>query len=535
MAEIDNSSALDEVISEAGEGAASPLPPHQSLTGKPLNRTLITFSSMAATIMQALDSTIANVALPRMQGTLSATQDQMSWVLTSYIIAAAIMIPLTGWLAGRFGRKRVFLISIVGFTVSSALCGIATSLPEIVIFRLLQGMSGAALVPLSQALLFDINPPENHGKAMAMWGVGVTLGPVLGPLLGGWLTENYSWNWVFFINVPIGIIAFLGLSASMPETRPHNQPFDFTGFISLSLFMGALQLCLDRGELKDWFSSPEIILEALVSMTALYTFLVHSLTHRHPFVSLKLFADANFLTANVFIFLIGAVLFATLALVPPMLQNDMNYPVMMSGIVTAPRGAGTMLSMMVVGRLVGRYDPRLIIATGLGLMAFSLWQMMDFNLLMDQNLIVISGILQGFGIGLAYVPVSTVAFATLDPGLRNEGTAFFNLQRNIGSAIGISIVQTLLTRNTQFMHERLGEHITPWHSGIPLYGGFLTDPDQTTGLLDLNQTITNQASMIAYLDDFKLMLWLTLVLIPLLVIIKPPVRRAGPTEPAVME
>lgn len=535
MAEVTDNASFEEIISEAGEGTASPPPPHQSLAGRVLNRPLITFSSMAATIMQALDSTIANVALPRMQGSLSATQDQMSWVLTSYIIAAAIMIPLTGWLAGRFGRKKVFLISVVGFTVSSALCGIASSLPEIVVFRLLQGMSGAALVPLSQALLFDINPPENHGRAMAMWGVGVTLGPVLGPLLGGWLTEHYSWNWVFFINVPIGIIAFFGLSASMPETKPHNQPFDFMGFISLSLFMGALQLCLDRGELKDWFSSPEIMIEALVSFTALYIFLVHSLTHRHPFVSLKLFADSNFLTANVFIFLIGAVLFATLALVPPMLQNDMNYPVMMSGIVTAPRGAGTMLSMMVVGRLIGRYDPRLIIATGLGLMTFSLWQMMDFNLLMNQNLIVVSGILQGFGIGLAYVPVSTVAFATLDPALRNEGTAFFNLQRNIGSAIGISIVQTLLTRNTQFMHERLGEHITPWHTGIPLYGQTGIDTQQTMNLLMLNQQITRQASIMAYLDDYKLMMILTLVLIPLLVIIKPPARRHSPAEPAVME
>src|SRR5487761_2239889 len=219
-----------------------------------LNRPLITASVMAATIMQALDSTIANVALPRMQGTLSATQDQMAWGLTSYIVATAIMIPLTGWLAQRFGRKPVFLISIVGFTIASALCGIATSLPEIVLFRLLQGISGAALVPLSQAVLFDINPRELHGRAMATWGIGVTLGPILGPALGGWLTENYSWRWVFYINVPIGILAFLGLLIYLPARKGNRaRPFDFFGFVTLSVAIGALQLVMDRGQLKDWF------------------------------------------------------------------------------------------------------------------------------------------------------------------------------------------------------------------------------------------------------------------------------------------
>src|SRR5487761_1949515 len=238
-----------------------------------LNRPLITASVMAATIMQALDSTIANVALPRMQGTLSATQDQMAWGLTSYIVATAIMIPLTGWLAQRFGRKPVFLISIVGFTIASALCGIATSLPEIVLFRLLQGISGAALVPLSQAVLFDINPRENHGRAMAMWGVGVTMGPIIGPALGGWLTDHYSWRWVFYNKVSVGILAYTGLA----------------------LGIGALQLLLDRGELKDWFGSTEIVLYALVMCIAFYLFIVHTLTHRHPFLSPALFADRNFL------------------------------------------------------------------------------------------------------------------------------------------------------------------------------------------------------------------------------------------------
>ena len=526
---------LEDVIEGTGEGASVPHPPHSDSSGTGLNRPLITFSIMAATIMQSLDSTIANVALPQMQGTLSATQDQMGWVLTSYIIAAAIMIPLTGWLAGRFGRKKVFLISIVGFTLTSALCGLAATLPEIVLFRLLQGISGAALVPLSQAVLFDINPPQNHGKAMAIWGVGVTLGPVLGPVLGGWLTEDYSWRWVFFINVPIGIIAFLGLSASMPETKKLFSRFDFFGFATLSLSIGALQLFLDRGELKDWFNSSEIIIEAMMACVALYYFLAHSFTHKRPFLSPALFADRNFVTANIFIFLLGVVLFATLALIPPMLQNEMGYSVITSGLVTAPRGAGTMIGMMVVGRLVGRIDARIIMAAGLGLTAYSLWQMTNFDLLMNENLIVISGLIQGFGIGLVYVPLSTVAFGTLPAALRNEGTAFFNLLRNLGSAIGISVVEMLLTQNTQIMHATLAEHVTPYNLGNPAFLSSHIDPDSLSGLAALNHMITNQASMIAYIDDYKLMMVLTIAVIPLLILLRPPVRPQSKNEMAVME
>ncbi len=526
---------IEEVSEEAGEGAAVPHPPHSDLSASRLNRPLITFSIMAATIMQSLDSTIANVALPQMQGTLSATQDQMGWVLTSYIIAAAIMIPLTGWLARRFGRKKVFLISIIGFTITSALCGLSTSLPEIVLFRLLQGVSGAALVPLSQAVLFDINPPENHGRAMSIWGIGVTLGPVLGPVLGGWLTEDYSWRWVFFINVPIGIIAFLGLSASMPETKKLISRFDFFGFVTLSLCVGALQLFLDRGELKDWFSSGEIMTEAMVSIVALYYFLVHSFTHPHPFLSPSLFADRNFLAANIFIFLIGVVLFATLALIPPMLQHEMSYPVILSGIVTAPRGLGTMIGMMVVGRLVGRFDSRAIMVAGLGLTAFSLWQMTNFDLLMGKRLIVMSGIIQGFGIGLVYVPLSTVAFGTLPASLRNEGTAFFNLMRNLGSAIGISVVETLLTRNTQTMHATLAKDITPYNLTEPAASFNQIDPSNPSSIAALNHMITDQASMIAYIDDYKLMMVLTIAVIPLVLLLRPPVRSQGKEEMAVME
>lgn len=527
--------AIEEVIEELGEGSTIPHPPHINSLKTDINRPLITFGIMAATIMQSLDSTIANVALPQMQGTLSATQDQMGWVLTSYIIAAAIMIPLTGWLAGRFGRKKVFLISIVGFSITSALCGVSESLPEIILFRLLQGISGAALVPLSQAVLFDINPPQNHGKAMAIWGIGVTLGPVLGPILGGWLTEDYSWRWVFFINIPIGIIAFLVLSASMKETKKLISRFDFFGFITMGLFIFALQMFLDRGEIKDWFSSKEIIIEAFVAVVALYYFLVHSFTHPRPFLSMSLFVDRNFVTANVFIFLVGVVLFATLALIPPMLQNEMGYSAIISGIVSAPRGIGIMIGMMVVGKLINMFDSRTIIAAGLILTAFSLWQMTNFDLLMDEKDIVISGLIQGFGVGLVYVPLSTVAFSTLPAELRNEGTALYNLLRNLGSAIGISVVEMLLTRNTQIMHANMAEHITPYNLQNLAFSSLHIDPTNLEGASMLNRIITNQASMIGYIDDYKLMMVLTIAVIPLILLLRPTNNKQTKKEMAVME
>ncbi len=498
-----------------------------------LNRPLISVSIMAATIMQSLDSTIANVALPRMQGTLSATQDQMTWVLTSYIVATAIMIPLTGWLAGRFGRKRVFLLSIIGFTIASALCGLVTDLPEIVLCRLIQGLSGAALVPLSQAVLFDINPPENHGRAMALWGVGVTMGPILGPALGGWLTENYSWRWVFYINVPIGILAYLGLLLSMPETERRPGRFDFFGFATLSLSIGALQLLLDRGQLKDWFGSGEIMTYALILGMSCYLFLVHTLTHPQPFLSPALFRDRNFVAANFFIFLVGVVLFATLALIPPMLQEDMSYPVVLTGLVTAPRGAGTMAAMMVVGRLIGRVDARIIMATGLGLTALSLQWMTGFSLQMDEWPVVTTGVLQGFGVGLTYVSLSTMAFSTLPGALRNEGTSFFNLLRNIGSAIGISVVETLLVRNTQSMHAALATHVTPY-TALP--GHVETVAEAPPAILaPLNAELTRQAAMVAYNDDFQLMMVLTLAVIPLLFLLRKPGSRDSSGEPPVLD
>jgi DHA2 family multidrug resistance protein len=473
----------------------------------PTHRGMITLTVMLASILQTLDNTIANVALPRMQGSLSATQDQMTWVLTSYIVAAAIMTPLTGWLADRFGRKPLFMVSITGFSVASVLCGMAQSLDQIVLFRALQGLCGAALTPMSQAVLFDIYPRAQHGRAMALWALVVVLGPTLGPLIGGWLTDTYSWRWVFYINVPFGILAAFGVLRYFPDTAHTRKSFDFFGFSLLSIAVGALQLSLDRGPIKDWFGSSEIRFEAAIAALGFYLFTVHTLTTPRPFIRFSMYKDRNFLSGNILIFVIGTVLFAVLALLPPLLQGLMGYSVLQSGLVTAPRGVGTMISMLLAGRIVGRIDARWIIGSGLMLAALSLWRMSHLSMLMDAMPIVWSGVIQGFGLGIAYVPMTALTFATLSPDLRNEGAALFNLVRSLGSSIGISTVQGLLVRNTQVVHAALARHVTSWtlsqHAPGPYVGA--------QNLAALNREVTAQASMIAYLDDFQFMLILTLL------------------------
>ncbi len=502
--------------------------------GEVRHRGAITVSIMLATIMQALDTTIANVALPHMQGSLGAAQDQVSWVLTSYIVAAAIATPLTGWLTGRLGRKRLFMVSVTGFTIASMLCGLAQSLEQMVVFRLLQGLFGAALVPLSQAVLLDINPRENHGKAMAIWGAGIMVGPILGPSLGGWLTDNFDWRWVFYINLPVGILALGGIAAFVAETpRKLDQYFDMLGFTLLAVAIGAFQMMLDRGQHKDWFGSPEIVIEAALAGGAFYMFLAHSVTTARPFFSPGLFRDANLMAGNCFVFVIGVILFATMALLPPLMQSLLEYPVVTAGMMLAPRGVGTMAAMMIVGRLVGRFDTRILLASGFLAIAFSLWQMTRLlSLQMDWGPFIWTGIIQGVGIGLVYVPLSAATFATLAPELRGEGTALFSLLRNIGSSVGISFVETMLSRNTQTMHEDLGGHITALNplAGLPPMG----NPGLTTALAAMNGEVSRQAAMVAYVDDFKLMMLMTLAVVPLIVLLRPS-RKAPSAEHAVME
>ncbi len=489
-------------------------------------RGLITVSVMLATIMQALDTTIANVALPHMQGTLGATQDQISWVLTSYIVAAAIFMPLTGFTTARFGRKRIFMWSVVGFTVASMMCGAAQTLTQIVVFRLLQGVFGASLVPLSQAVLLDTYPKGKHGSAMAMWGVGVMVGPILGPSLGGWLTEYYNWRWVFYINLPIGLLAWSGLAAFVEETPlDRERRFDLLGFGLLSVAIGTFQMMLDRGQTLDWFASREVTVEAILAALCLYLFIAHIFTHEAPFIEPGLFKDRNFSVGLLFIFMVGVVLLATMALLPPFLQNLMGLPVIDVGFLLVPRGIGTMIAMMAVGKLSGKVDVRAKIFTGLTLTTVSLWQMTNFDLNISAWDVVRTGVIQGLGLGFIFVPLSTISFSTLAVRYRNEGTALFSLVRNLGSSIGISVVITYLGQRTQANHAAFADYINPF--SLALRGAVdagVYDLSSPAGLMAINAEVTRQAATLAYLQDFRLMMFITLSTMPLILLLSKPVK-----------
>jgi len=494
------------------------------------NRGAITACVILAVIMQALDTTIANVALPYIQGSVSASADQINWVLTSYIVAAAIMTPPSGFLAARFGRKRVLLVAIAGFVVASMLCGAAQSLPQIVGFRLLQGFFGAALVPLSQSILLDIYTPEERGSAMALFGVSVMVGPVLGPVMGGWLTENISWRWVFYINLPLGLLAFIGVSIFVSETKSSTAvKLDWLGFGSLSLAIAALQLFLDRGAQLDWFSSLEIIVEAAVSAAALYILVVHTFTAKgqNTFIKPRLFLDRNFTVGMIFIFIVGISYLASLALMTPYLQTLMGYPVVTAGIVMGPRGIGTMVCMFIVGRVIGKVDTRLLLFMGFAISAWAMYDMSGWTPDVSQTTIMVTGFIQGAGLGFLFVPMTTITFATLPAEYRGDGTGLYNLSRNIGSSVGISFVSYLLTRNTQVNHAEIANYVTPYNRifetpAIHEHWNPLT----AGGRAALDAVITRQATIISYINDFKLLMLLCIAAMPLIMLLRSPGQQA---------
>jgi DHA2 family multidrug resistance protein len=493
--------------------AVHPLPTGQRL--------IVTVGVMTAVLLQVLDTTIANVALPHMQASLGATQESINWVLTSYIIASAIALPMSGWLADRVGRKRLLLISVVGFTIASTLCAMATSLVEMVGFRAIQGVSGAFIVPLAQATLFDINPREKHGQAMALFGGGVMIGPILGPVLGGWLTDSFNWRWVFLVNLPVGMLCFFLMTAFMPTSGTHKRRFDLFGFALLAVALASLQMFLDRGNQKDWFDSWEITIEFGLAIAGFWMFLVHTITSDHPLWDREMFADRNFASALVFMVITGVLLLAGLALLPPLLQNLYGYSVLQSGFLTAPRGIGTLMSMLIAGRLTSKMDARILVAIGVVLMGISLWMMTGFAIDQPSWPVISSGVVQGLGLGLIFVPLQTLAFATLPARDRTTGAALLNLARNVGGSVGISIVSFQLVRMTQVAHADMAAHITD--SMIPTI-----DPDvlatfgnQATSIAAfINAEITRQALFIAYLDDFKLMMWISIFVLPLLLLMR---------------
>jgi DHA2 family multidrug resistance protein len=497
------------------DGAASPV----AVPG--LRRTMVTICAMTATIMQALDTTIANVALPYMQGSLSASQDQINWVLTSYIVAAAIMTAPVGWIANRFGRKRIFIVCSAGFTFASVLCGLAQDINQMVLFRLLQGMFGAALVPLSQAVMLDSYSLQERAKAMSIWGMGVMMGPIMGPSLGAWLTETYSWHWVFFVNLPFGIFTVLGLLVFMDETKKDLElRFDWFGFIALAIGIGAMQVALDRGEQLGWLESNEIIAEMIVSIAGFYYFFAHSFTTAKPFIQFAIFKDKNFVGGCVFMAVMGLVLFSTMALSSPYLQNVIGYPIITAGLLLATRGCGTFVAMMLVGRMMKYIEARTLIITGLSLMAGSLFFMTGWTDQTGVPEIIVLSIIQGFGLGLVFVPLSTVAFLTLPNHLRTDGTSMLTLLRNVASSIGISVVIAQLTEGSRRTYAILSQHINPFNHALQM-------PD-VRGMIDLGSDagramadamVGMQSQIIAFSLDYQLVMIVTLCAIPLAIMI----------------
>jgi DHA2 family multidrug resistance protein len=481
------------------------------------NRWLFMVGVMAASLLQVLDTTIANVAIPHMQASLSATPDTISWVLTSYIVASAVAMPITGWLADRIGMRTLFLGAVTGFIVASALCGIAQNLGEMVMFRALQGVAGAFIAPLSQTAMLDTTRPSRQPQIIALWGLGVMIGPILGPLIGGWLTENWNWRWVFYVNLPVGIAALTILLAQMPSRPIVRRRFDLFGFAMIALALSATQLFLDRGNEADWFSSTEIWIELAVALSAAWVAAVHLITAKEPLFHRALFADMNFVIALLFMIVIGVVMFGTMALLPLMLQQLLGYDVIGTGMILMPRGIGILISMQLSSFLMRKgADARWIVAIGFLIGGWSMEWMAHWSLAVDQYSITMSGVVQGLGIGLVFIPLNATAFATLPPNLRTDGSSLLNLTRNIGSSVGISVAMTLLARNTQKVHSTLAEHVTPALSSmfdLSAISQFAGYGDAAAAIA--NAEVTRQAAMVAYIDDFYLMMWLSFLSVPL--------------------
>jgi DHA2 family multidrug resistance protein len=498
-------------------------------------RLMIIIAVMSATLIQVLDTTIVNVALPHMQGELGATSDQVSWVLTSYLVSSAIFMPLTGHFTDIMGRKRFLLLSIAGFVAASALCGIAQSLAQIVVFRLLQGIFGAALVPLSQAIMADAYPPHERGKAMAIWGLGVMVGPVAGPTLGGWLTDVASWRWTFYINLPVGLLSLFLASQFVPDSPRRQRSMDWFGFLFMALGIAGLQYVFDRGNQQDWFESLDIRWGAVCAAVGIAVFLVHSL--RNPsraIFDVRIFADRNFGMSSLVIACMGLGMFGGLVLQPILLEGLLGYPIITTGILMAPRGIATAITMLVVGRLVSHVDARWLVLTGLGFGALGSYGMMYYSLDVTQLNIIWPAFLQGIGLGLVFVPLSTVAYATLPRNRMAEAAGLYSLVRTIGSAVGISIVTTLLAHQSQTLWNELGVYVSQYHAALVDYLRRLhLSPTDPRGLAVVAYEVGRQAQMGAMLAVFKVITFSYLFMAPLVFLLKrSTTQRAGPVAAA---
>ncbi len=502
-------------------------PPRDEAQLPVANHMLLIVGIMGASLLQVLDTTIANVAIPHMQSALGATAESVTWVLTSYIIASAVALPTTGWLADRFGARRLFILSTAAFVATSMLCGIAQNLEEMVIFRAMQGVAGAFIAPLSQSFMLDTTKPSRHPQMMAIWGMGIMIGPILGPVLGGWLTENWNWRWVFYVNLPVGILSLAILIANLPHREQLSRRFDIFGFALLAIALGAFQLLLDRGQQVDWFDSYEIWIYTFLCISATWMAVIHLGTAKDGLFDRAIFADRNFVIALFFMLVIGSVLFSVMALLPPMLQGLFGYDVIDTGLVLMPRGVGVLLSMQIAGVLMRKgFDARPVVASGFLICGISLLEMSHWSLAVDRYNIVFSGLVQGLGIGLVFIPLNVSAFATLPARLRTDGSSLLNLMRSLGASAGISLMTVLLARNIQTSHADLASHIDS--STLNSIDVSTVDRFQNLGevvLRVIDGEVSRQAAMIAYIDDFHLMMWMSFAAVPLAFLMK---RNAAP-------
>jgi MFS transporter, DHA2 family, multidrug resistance protein len=496
---------------------------------------LLMAAVMAMSACQFIDMTVANVALPHMQTSLNATFDTMSWALTSYIIAGVMITPLTGWLSDRIGSRALFIGASAIFLLASALCGAATSLTQMVVFRALQGIGASFLGSMAQTIMYDLNPPSKQARAMSIWGVVVIIGPITGPFLGGFLTEYWNWRWVFYVNLPIGIPALVIMWWLMPSRPIVMRRLDVFGASMLATGLCALQLMLDRGQHKDWLESKEIVAELIIALSAFWIFFIHNRTVKEKLFPAAIMANPNFLIGVAFMVVMGIANVALAAVLPSLLQNIYGYDVMHAGLLMAPRGCGVMITMLVNSWLIKRVDPRIIIAAGFSIAAYSLWMMAHWSIDMDSDLIILSGLVQGFGLGLVFMPMNLLAFASIPERYRTEGGTLLTLARNFGSSFGISVIVTMLSRNTQTSHADLAGHVTDTSiPAIDLGAASARLGDAGGGLLAaINGEVSRQAAMIAYLDNFYAMSLLVLCFVPLALFVKRPTPAAGaPLQPA---
>jgi MFS transporter, DHA2 family, multidrug resistance protein len=510
-------------------------------THRHVNPWIVAIAVMFATFMEVLDTTVVNVSLPHIAGNLSATIDESTWVLTSYLVANAIVLPLTGWLARFFGRKRLLMVSVTGFTIASLLCGLALNLPMLVLFRLIQGATGGAMQPLSQAVMLEAFPPAQRGKAMGFWGLGIVVAPILGPVLGGWLTDTYSWRWVFYINLPVGIISLVMTKMYIfdpPYMKTETSRVDYWGIGLLALGIGALQLLLDKGQEEDWFASHFMTALAITSAAALVIFLVHEWTAEEPVVDLRVFKIRTYSTGVFLMTTLGFVLYGSLVLLPILLQTLLGYPSLQAGIAMAPRGLGSFIGMPMIGLLIGRVDARKMVAAGLWVGGLTLFWLGQVNLQAGYWDFFWPQFVQGLALSMLFVPLTTISMDPIPRERMGNATSLFNLMRNIGGSIGIAITGTMLARQQQVHYATLGSNVNPYSATSQgmlerLRDGFIasgSDPVTASqrALAAMSGLVHRQAAIVTFVEIFRLLGIMFLLLIPLVMLMKRPSGRGGP-------